>query len=50
MIHGAIKFRETLEKNKQAVSRTADQDPESLKGVSVFLITASTFNYVVYEK
>jgi len=34
MIHDAIKFCETLEKNKQAVSKTTDQDTESVKGVS----------------
>lgn len=47
MIHDAIKFCETLEKTKQAVSKNADQDTESAKGVTFFYhsITATNFNY-----
>lgn len=42
MIHDAIKLGETLEKNKLAVSKAADQDTESLKAVPIFIITHSS--------
>lgn len=38
MIHDAIMFYETPEKNKQVVSKIADQDTESVKGVYIFII------------